>query len=58
MKGQHVTTLVVLAASALVVTAVLTAQSQDRFTLKRQTGSRSRNSEATTRGTDCYEPAG
>ena len=38
MKGQHITTLGFLAASAFVATVVLTAQSQDRFTLKAANG--------------------
>ena len=38
MKRQHITTLVVLAASVFVVSVVLTAQSQDRFTLKAANG--------------------
>jgi Cytochrome P460 len=38
MKRQHVTTLVILAASVFVATVVLTAQSQDRFTLKAANG--------------------
>ena len=50
MQPQHITTLMGLLASIFVVSAVLTAQSQDRFTLKQQTESRSRNSEAMTRG--------
>jgi hypothetical protein len=38
MKRQHITTLGFLAASAFVATAALTAQSQDRFTLKAANG--------------------
>ena len=38
MKRQHITTLVVLAASVFVVGVGLTAQSQDRFTLKAANG--------------------
>jgi Cytochrome P460 len=38
MKHQHITTLVVLAASIFVVSVVLAAQSQDRFTLKSANG--------------------
>ena len=38
MKRQHITTLVFLAAAAFVATAALTAQSQDRFTLKAANG--------------------
>src|SRR5829696_10590694 len=38
MKRQHIPTLVVLAASVLVVSLVVAAQSQDRFTLKSANG--------------------
>src|SRR5215208_3565291 len=38
MKRQHIPTLVVLAASVLVVSVVVAAQSQDRFTLKSANG--------------------
>ena len=38
MKRQHITTLVVLAASVFVVSVVLRAQSTDRFTLKAANG--------------------
>ena len=38
MKHQHITKLMVLAASVFVVSVVLTAQSQDRFTLKSANG--------------------
>ena len=38
MKRQHITTLVFLAASVLVATVALTAQSQDRFTLQAANG--------------------
>ena len=38
MKGQHITTFVVLAASLVVVSVVIAAQSQDRFTLKSANG--------------------
>lgn len=38
MKNQHITTFVVLAASLVVVSVVMAAQSQDRFTLKSANG--------------------
>ena len=38
MKHQHITKLMVLSATAFVVSAVLAAQSQDRFTLKTANG--------------------
>jgi hypothetical protein len=38
MKRQHVTTLVLLAASVVIVSVVVAAQSQDRFTLKAANG--------------------
>src|SRR5215211_8452080 len=38
MKRQHIPTLVVLAASVLVVSVVVAAQSEDRFTLKSANG--------------------
>ena len=50
MKRQHITTLMVLAASVLVVSVVLRHSRRIDTHLKRQTASRSRNSEATTRG--------
>jgi hypothetical protein len=38
MKRQHITTLVLLAASVVIVGVVVAAQSQDRFTLKAANG--------------------
>ena len=50
MRSRQVTAMIVFSASVLVVTVVLAAQSQDRFTLEQQTASHFPNSEITRRG--------
>ena len=50
MLPQHITKLMGLLASIVVVSVVLTAQSQDRFTLKSANGIAFSESEAMTRG--------